>query len=94
MKKLFIILTAILLAACSSDGPTLFKPASVGLPYEVLVVCEKDFWEAPAGRALFDVLDTDVPALPQSERSFRISQSAPAGFTRLLKNFRNGTPAI
>ena len=89
MKKLLILLTTVLLAACSSDSPTLFKPASVGLPYEVLVICEKDFWEAPAGRALFDVLDTDVPALPQSERSFRISQSAPAGFTRLLKNFRN-----
>lgn len=89
MKKLFILLTTVLLAACSSDSPTLFKPASTGLPYEVLVICEKDFWEAPAGRALFDVLDTDVPALPQSERSFRISQSAPAGFKRLLKNFRN-----
>lgn len=89
MKKLLILVTTVLLAACSSDSPTLFKPASVGLPYEVLVICEKDFWEAPAGRALFDVLDTDVPALPQSERSFRISQSAPAGFTRLLKNFRN-----
>ena len=49
MKKLLILLTTALLAACSSDSPTLFKPASVGLPYEVLVICEKDFWEAPAG---------------------------------------------
>ena len=89
MKKLVILIIATIFAACSSDSPTLFKPASSGLPYEVLVVCDDAFWEAPAGRALFDVLDTDVPALPQSERSFRISHTRPAGFTRLLKTFRN-----
>lgn len=91
MKKLlFTLFSTILLLSCSGEGkPSLFKPASSGLPYEVLVVCNDDFWEAPAGRALFDVLDTDIPGLPQPERSFRISHSRPAGFTRLLKTFRN-----
>ncbi|MBR2638202.1 MAG: DUF4837 family protein [Bacteroidaceae bacterium] len=89
MKKLTTLLLIAILCSCSSDSPTLFKPASSGLPYEVLVVCDDAFWEAPAGRALFDVLDTDVPALPQSERSFRISHTRPEGFKRLLKTFRN-----
>lgn len=90
MKKLALILFTALLAACGGDGtPSLMMPASSGLPYEVLVVCDDQFWEAPAGRALYDVLDTDIPALPQPERSFRISHSRPAGFSRLLRTFRN-----
>ncbi len=92
MKKIISLIAAtILLAACSSDGKksSLLMPASSGLPYEVLVVCDEAMWNAPAGRALYDVLDTDVPALPQSERSFRISQTAPTAFSRLLKSFRN-----
>lgn len=91
MKKLFIIITAtILFAGCSgSDKNPLLTPASSGLPYELLVVCNENLWTAPAGRALFDVLDTDVPALPQSERSFRISHTPPTAFSRLLKSFRN-----
>lgn len=91
MRKSFILLLAtILLAACGEGGGnSLLTPPSSGLPYEVLVVCDKNTWEAPAGRALFGVLDSDVPAIPQSERSFRVSFTEPAGFTRLLKSFRN-----
>lgn len=89
MKKILLSLTTLILFACSSDSPSLFQPSSSGLPYEVLVVCDDNLWTAPAGRALFDVLDTDVSGIPQSERSFRISHTRPAGFNRLLKTFRN-----
>ncbi len=44
---------------------------------------------SPAGRALFDVLDTDIPGLPQPERSFRISQTDPQRFNQVLNIFRN-----
>ena len=91
MKKSFILLfTAVLIAACSSNsGTSLLTPPSSGLAYEVLVVCDKNTWEGPTGRALFGALDSDVPAIPQSERSFRVSFTEPSGFTRLLKSFRN-----
>lgn len=88
MRKIAFILSLLILTACN-DGPSLFRPSSSGLPYEVLVVCSDELWEAPAGRAIFDVLDTDVPGLPQSERSFRISHTQPLGYTNLLKRFRN-----
>ncbi len=88
MKKLLFALSMTILTACS-DGPTMFLPVSTGMPYEVLVICENDFWEAPAGRALYDVLDTDVPGLPQSERSFRINQTPLSGFGKLFKPMRN-----
>ena len=68
MKKIFfILLSAMLLTAC--DDTSTFKRSAVGNPYEVLVVCTQEFWDAPAGRALEEVLDTDIPGLPQSERA-------------------------
>ena len=87
MKKLlFILVLAMLLTACDSTDSA-FKRSAVGNPYEVLVVCTQEFWESPAGRALEEVLDTDIPGLPQSERSFRISRTEQLG--NLTKPFRN-----
>ena len=87
MKKiLFILVSVILLTACDSTDSA-FKRSPVGNPYEVLVVCTQEFWDAPVGRALEEVLDTDIPGLPQSERSFRISRTEQ--LSNLTKPFRN-----
>lgn len=80
---------ALALPSCKGDGKSVFTPSSSGRPYEVLVVMDKNLWEEPAGRALYNVLDTDVPGLPQSERSFRISQIPPDRMQRSFKIFRN-----
>ena len=77
----------LLLVSCQNGH--LATPSASGRPYEVLVVMDKDAWEAPEGRALFDVLDTDIPGLPQPERSFHISQVAPKDMNRTLSIFRN-----
>ena len=96
MNLLSIALMALVLFSCGggsgkkgSGGKSLFTPVSSGVPYEMLVVIDKDMWERPAGRALFNVLDTDVPGLPQPERSFRISQIIPDKFERGFRIFRN-----
>jgi len=91
MKRIIQYLNFVLvvLTFVSCKEGTLFTPVSSGRPYEMLVVVDKDTWERPAGRALFDVLDTDVPGLPQSERSFRISYTDPSQFDRVLRIFRN-----
>ena len=69
---------------------SLLMPNASGLPYEMLVVMGDDQWERPLGRAVYNVLDTDVPGLPQSERSFRITRVAPSGFNsnmfRIMRN--------
>ena len=68
----------------------LLMPNASGLPYEMLVVMDDAQWERPVGRALFNVLDTDVPGLPQSERSFRITRVEPSGMNsnmfRIMRN--------
>ena len=82
-RLLNIILVVLVLASCKKGQKNLFTPTSSGRPYEVLVVVNKAVWDRPAGRALFDVLDTNVPGLPQAERSFRISNIAPEHFDPL-----------
>lgn len=93
MKKnvvnLCLLMALLLSTACKQGGNTLLTPASSGRPYEMLVVMDDAAWERPAGRALFEALDTDVPGLPQSERSFRISQIDDERYSRAFSIFRN-----
>ena len=76
----------LLMASCTKEQ---LIPQASGRPYEVLVVLDEQTWNAPAGRALFDILDTDVPCLPQSERSFHITQIEPKDLNANFSIFRN-----
>ena len=74
----------------TSKKKSLLMPNASGLPYEMLVVMDDAQWDRPLGRAVFNVLDSDVPGLPQSERSFRISRVEPDGFnSNMFKIMRN-----
>lgn len=86
LLSLTVLYSLLLLVSCTKEQ--IFPQAS-GRPYEVLVVLDNKTWEAPAGRALFDILDTDVPCLPQSERSFHITQIEPKDLSANFSIFRN-----
>lgn len=91
-KHLFYLSMALITAlfsACGNGKKGVFTPTSSGRAYEILVVIDQGLWERPAGRALYDVLDSDVPGLPQSERSFRIMYTSPANYDSTLKLIRN-----
>ncbi|MDR2859682.1 MAG: DUF4837 family protein [Mediterranea sp.] len=68
---------------------SIMTPTSSGLPYELIVVVEPGVWDRPAGRALYDVLTSDIPGLPQSESSFKVMYTAPGNYDRALKLIRN-----
>ena len=85
---LSLIFVVSVLASCQKDGKSIVTPVSSGRPYEVLVVADDKCWNSPDS-ALFHVLDTDVPGLPQPERSFRISRIRPEYFDRSTRLFRN-----
>lgn len=89
MSYVSMMLMILAFTSCSNGKKSVFTPTSSGRPYEILVIVDPGVWERPAGRALYDVLDTDVPGLPQSERSFRISYASPRNFDKVLKIFRN-----
>jgi len=95
---LSIVMVAVILASCSAnpDVPKrrharrpLLIPASSGNPYEVLVVAEDSMWNGYAGRALKDVLNKDVPMLPQAEPMFHLSRIVPSKLNRITNIFRN-----
>lgn len=94
-KHLFyftMLVLSLLLTSCGGGKKGrkgMLTPTSSGRAYEVLVVIDQDMWERPAGRALYNVLDSDVPGLPQSERSFRMMYTDPANYDATLKIVRN-----
>lgn len=81
-----LLLLTFLLSSCKKE---MVIPRASGRPYEVMVVIPDQDWQAKQGRALFAVLDTDIPGLPQPERSFHISQVDPKRFDQILNIFRN-----
>ena len=81
-----LLFLTLFLASCKKE---MVIPRASGRPYEVMVVMNDWEWEAKQGRALFAVLDTDIPGLPQPERSFHISQVDPKRFDSILNIFRN-----
>ena len=64
-------------------------PMAGGAPYELLVIMGNEQWERPVGRALFEILDTDLPGVAQPERQFRISRIDPSSYDGMFKIFRN-----
>ncbi len=78
----------ILFSSCQG-GKEEAMPISRGQAYEVLVVADQEVWKGPAGRALYRALDTDIPGLPQPERSFHLRYVSPSDYTTVLKQTRN-----
>lgn len=78
--------TIVLFASCNGGGG--FLSAS-GTNNEMMVLMDDVSWEGPTGRALFDVLNSNVKALPQPEPNFSILQIEPENFTSTFKMARN-----
>ncbi|MEG1585826.1 MAG: DUF4837 family protein [Bacteroidales bacterium] len=82
------LMAVLFLAGCNGKGvPTL--QVATGSPYEVLVVANRNVLDSEVGKEIKQVLDSDVPGLPQSEPQFRISTVTPNQFDNILKPVRN-----
>ncbi|MDD2938602.1 MAG: DUF4837 family protein, partial [Proteiniphilum sp.] len=78
--------TIALFASCDNGGG--FLSAS-GTNNEMMVLMDDTAWEGTAGRALFDVLNSNAKALPQPEPNFTILQIEPEDFSSTFKMARN-----
>lgn len=86
-KSLFLLPLVVLLCACRGGGSMLPNPS--GAAGELLVVADERDWRTDGGKALFDLLTSDVPCLPQAEPMFTVSRVEHSGFDRLLRPARN-----
>ncbi len=76
-----------LLSACHSSSP--LEKRATGLAYEVVVTMDPEIWNSEAGKAVKAQLLSDIPGLPQSEPSMRVTFAAPKDFNGLLTWVRN-----
>ena len=88
MRVLFAFAALVLLLSSCNNFSTGWMSAS-SASNEVLVIIDKDEWQEPHGRALFDVLNSPMPGMPQKEANFRILQIDPSNFTSTFKMARN-----
>ena len=86
-----LIASILAFASCksSSKGSSVLQQSAIGKPGELMLVMDKDYFESPMAMQLYDLLEEDAPALPQSEPSLRISRVPTPSFEGSLKLVRN-----
>lgn len=101
MKRLFLTLNYVVIlvlalstASCNSrtgksSKSNVLLPSVTGAAYDVLVVGKREDWKSDAGRAIFDMLNEDMPGFPQSEPLFNISFTTENDFVSIFKPLRN-----
>ena len=91
MKQLRVLLVfaalTLILNSCNNFSTGWMSASSAS--NEVLVIIDEDEWQEPHGRALFDVLNSSMPGMPQKEANFKILQIDPKNFTNTFKMARN-----
>lgn len=83
------MLVWLLVSSCTESGKRGSLPVSQGEAYEVCVVGSQDIWKHPSGETLLRLLDTDVPGLPQAERSLHIVCASSDQHESMVKQSRN-----
>lgn len=95
MKKInnltVLIFVIVGLTSCfsCSNKKSIITPASTGVPYEVLIIADVEDFQSVAVDAIIEVLSSDIPGLPRSERAFKISKVNTKDFYRTLRFCRN-----
>ncbi len=81
-------LCCLTLMACNNSEKRLLTSAT-GTIYELLIVVDNQYWNSAVGDSLRDIFDEPIPALPQVEPYFNISQAPTSAFDNLLMPSRN-----
>ncbi|MFC2129591.1 DUF4837 family protein [Bacteroidota bacterium] len=97
MKYLAIVIISVLLVISGCDttiqtgstGSGTVKPNVTGGAGEILVVMDKFAWDSQTGESLKDILKEEIPALPQSEPLFDVTQISSASFDNLFRYHRS-----
>ncbi|HOU67052.1 MAG TPA: DUF4837 family protein [Paludibacteraceae bacterium] len=92
---LFMGLVSLLLISCGGGNgkgkrrSSSLLPSVTGTAFDVLVVGSQAYWKDTVGRALFDVLNQDMPGFFQSEPLFNIIFLKEPDFNGVMRPVRN-----
>lgn len=94
MVAVLLALSVSLVGCGGREGTTqkkksMLTPASTGIPYEVLVVVDAEDYNNGAFDAINEVLQSDIPGLPQAEPAFKVSKVLAKDYYRNLRFCRN-----
>ncbi|MDO4994332.1 MAG: DUF4837 family protein [Bacteroidales bacterium] len=87
-----LLITLLLTTACEGNSSKKGGSAqgrSTSQPYELLVVCNKEWLKTDAATTFKTIIDADVPCLPQREPQFRLTKIEPSAFTKSFMFYAN-----
>lgn len=88
-SSLFILLACTSPTPDTAGGQKTKKGKSISAPYELLVVCNKEWLSTTAAEPFNELLRTEVPALPQSEPLLRTTTISPNALSGTFLYYAN-----
>ncbi len=90
-RILFILIGITIFTSCdeSNDKEKKVKGKASSAPYELLVIANKEWLKGPFGTEFMEVMQSEVPCLPQVEPNFRTTSVNPHDFTSTFKTYSN-----
>lgn len=91
MKKIGILLTALLIAiaSCKDTNQKNYRPTSIGAINSLAVVMDNQLWEGPVGDKVREYFAAPIPALIWEEPLFTINHMPSKVFTGTVRNTRS-----
>ena len=89
MKSLKLGLFVFIVFLLSCEEGDIILPKSNGRPGQVLVIMSNNKWEGEAGKTMKKYLLKEVPALPQPENQFDLSQMPNDAFNKMVNRTKN-----
>ena len=83
------LLMLVLFGSCREEKKKVVLPESKGIPYELLLVVDRDVWNSSVGDSLQAVLKGSVPGLPQHEPLFKLLRVYPENYVQMYTTMRN-----
>lgn len=84
-----LLLLMVTLGSCREETKKAELPPSKGVPYELLLVVDRNVWNSAAGDSLQAVLKGSVPGLPQHEPMFKMLRVYPENYVQMYVTMRN-----
>ena len=91
MVSIVSIVSMVFMVACSGGERQTKRVGSTtqSAPYELLIVGDKGWLETQNGATLKELLESDIPGLPQSEKNFKVLTVNPGSFNKRFQVFAN-----